>query len=166
VERDKAAASKGGILVYIDGSDTCITAAQYALFLAKSLRKALCALYVVDTKVLADLVKARIFIKTEAADYEYDLQEDGRRYLSYVESLARAKGLACETELVTGEVNVEVAKKAKAMGAEILVLNELERHRSRRDSHFDEKERILRRVECTVVIVKDEERVAELYEGL
>lgn len=166
MEGDHATPAKGGVLVYIDGSDTCITAAQYAIFLARSLGKALTAIYVVDTKVLGDLVKARIFVRTEAADYEYDLQQDGKRYLAYVQQLARSKGAECRTEIVTGEVNLEVLKKVKDMDAEILVLNELERHTSRRDSHLDEKDRILRRVGCTVVIVKDEERVAKLYEGL
>lgn len=163
---DGAAARKGGILVYIDGSDTCITAAQYGIYLAKSLVRPLTALYVVDTKMLGDLVKARIFVKKEAFDYEYDLQQDGKRYLSYVEQLARAKGVECETQILSGEVNVEVVKKASELDAEILVLNEIERHLSRRESHLDEKERILQKVKCTVVIAKDEEKVARLYEGL
>ncbi len=166
MEGDDAMAARGGILVYIDGSDTCITAGQYAIYLAKALAKPLTAVYVVDTRVLADLVKARIFVRSEAADYEYDLQQDGKRYLAYVQQLGRSKGVACDTEILTGEVNVEVVKKAEAMGAELLVLNELERQRSRRDSHLDEKERILRRVGCTVVIAKDEEKVARLYEEL
>jgi nucleotide-binding universal stress UspA family protein len=166
VDGEDAATGRGGILVYVDGSDTCITAAQYAIFLARTLARPLAAIYVVETKVLADLIKARIFVKAEAADYEYDLQEDGKRYLSYVEKLAGAKGVACKTELATGEVNVEVVRKAEEMAAEVLVLNELERHRSRRESHLDEKERILRRVKCTVVIAKDEEAVARLYDEL
>lgn len=161
-----SASKKGGVLVYIDGSDTCITAAQYAIFLAKSLTKALTAVYVVDTKVLADLIKARIFVKEEAFDYEYDLQQDGKRYLTYVEQLAKAKSVQCYTEILRGEVNTEVIKKAEELGVELLVLNELERHLSRRDSHFDEKERIMRRAKCTVVIAKDEEKVAALYEVL
>jgi len=164
--RSARSGAKGGVLVYIDGSDTCITAAQYAIFLAKTLRLPLTALYIVDTKVLADLVKAKIFVRSEAADYEYDLHQDGKRYLAYVEQLARAKGVECRTEILTGEVNVEVHRKTEQMDAEMLVLNELEPHRSRRDSHFDEKERILRRVTCPVVIAKGEERVTRLYEGL
>lgn len=158
--------TKGGILVYIDGSDTCITAAQYAILLAKSLAKPLTAIYVVDTKVLADLIKARIFVKEEAFDYEYDLQQDGKRYLSYVEQLARAKGVGCTSQILSGEVNVEVLKKADELDAEILVLNELEAHLSRKESHFDEKERIMRRAKCPVVIAKNEEKVASLYEAL
>ncbi len=166
MEGDDSMPARPCVLVYIDGSDTCITAAQYGIYLAKTLAMPLSAVYVVDTKVLADLVKARIFVKTEAADYEYDIRQDGKRYLSYVAQLARAKGLDCDTEILTGEVNLEVVKKAEELDAAILVLNELERHRSRRDSHLDEKERILRRVGCTVVIAKDEENAERLYEGL
>lgn len=166
MEGDDPPALRGGVLVYIDGSDTCITAAQYAIFLARSLARPLTAIYVVDTKVLGDLIKSRIFVRTEADDYEYDLRQDGKRYLAYVEQLARAKGLACETHILTGEVNLEVVRVAEELDAELLVLNELEPHRSRRDSHFDEKERILRRARCTVVVAKDEEKVARLYEGL
>ena len=156
----------GPVLVYVDGSDTCIAAAQYAIFLAKSLSRPLIAVYVVETKVLGDLIKARIFVKEEASDYEYDLQQDGKRYLSYVEQLARAKGVACRTELLAGEANVEVLKKAEELDVELLVVSELERRLSRRESHLDEKERILRQATCAVVVVKDEERVASLYEGL
>lgn len=156
----------GSILVYVDGSDTCIAAAQYAIFLAKSLSRPLIAMYVVDTKVLGDLIKARIFVKEEALDYEYDLQQDGKRYLSYVEQLARAKGVACRTEMIAGEANVEVLKKAEELDVELLVLSELERRLSRRETHLDEKERILRKANCSVVIVKDEEKVASLYEEL
>jgi nucleotide-binding universal stress UspA family protein len=166
VQTNEEPVRTGTILVYVDGSDTCIAAAQYAIFLAKSLSRPLIAMYVVDTKVLGDLIKARIFVKEEALDYEYDLQEDGKRYLSYVEQLARAKGVACHTEIVAGEANVEVLKKAEQHDAELLVLSELERRLSRRETRLDEKERILRQANCTVVVVKDEERVAGLYETL
>ena len=108
MEGDDSMPARRCVLVYIDGSDTCITAAQYGIYLAKRLAMPLSAVYVVDTKVLADLVKARIFVKTEAADYEYDIRQDGKRYLSYVAQLARAKGLDCDTEILTGEVNLEV----------------------------------------------------------
>jgi nucleotide-binding universal stress UspA family protein len=166
VEPHELRRTSGGILVYIDGSDTCITAAQCAIFLAKSLGRGLTALYVVDTKVLGELVKARIFVKAEAEDYEYDLERDGKRYLSYVERMANAKGVECTTELLTGEPNVEVVKKVRELDAEILVLNELEPHRSRRDTQFDEKERMMRQVGCTVVIAKGEEKMGKLYESL
>ena len=154
------------ILVYIDGTDTCITAAQYSIWLAKTLQCQLHAIYVVDEKILDDLMRAKIFIKEEAMDYEMDLEEDGKRYLRHVSDLAKAKGLECATTLVRGEVNAEVVKAIKELGSGILVMNELEESSSRRDTFFDEKERMMRNCPCSVVIVKDEDAVADMYENL
>ena len=154
------------ILVYIDGTDTCITAAQYSIWLAKTLKCQLHAIYVVDEKILDDLMRAKIFIKEEALDYELDLEEDGKRYLRHVSELAKAKGLECATILVRGEVNAEVVKAVKELGAGVLVMNELEEAASRRDTFFDEKERMMRKCPCSVVIVKDEDTVADIYETL
>ncbi|HPG87538.1 MAG TPA: universal stress protein, partial [Spirochaetales bacterium] len=47
-------------MVYVDGSEQSITAAQYAIVLAKTLGADLYALYVVDTRALAELVNSRI----------------------------------------------------------------------------------------------------------
>jgi len=154
------------ILVYIDGTDTCITAAQYSICLAKAFNCRLHAIYVVDEKILDDLMRAKIFIKEEALDYEMDLEEDGKRYLRHVSELAKAKGIECETILVRGEVNAEVVNKIKELGIDLLVMNELEEAASRRDTFFDEKERIMRKCPATVVIVKNEDAVAQIYENL
>jgi len=152
------------LLVYIDGTDTCISAAQYAICMAKTLNCPLQAIYVVDEKILEDLLRARIFIKSEAMDYEMDLEQDGKRYLNHVNELAKAKNIECETILAKGEVNAEVTKVLKEQNVDLLIMNELDEATSRRDTFFDEKERILRKAHCTVIIVKDEDRVADMYD--
>ncbi|GAI92163.1 unnamed protein product, partial [marine sediment metagenome] len=117
-------------------------------------------------KILAELLRARIFIKEEALDYEHDLEEDGRRYLNHIEELARAKGIECETMLLRGEVNAEVLKHVKELEIDLLVLNEMEELSSRREAFFDEKERILRKAPCPTIIVKDDEKVQDMYDNL
>jgi len=154
------------IMVYIDGTDTSITAAQYAVYLAKTLNCRLYAMYVVDEKILNDLLKAKIFIKEEALDYEYDLEQDGKRYLKHVEEIAKSKNIQCDTILTRGEVNAEVTRKIKELGIDLLIMNELEAAASRRDTFFDEKERIMRKCACSVIIIKDEDFVSEIYENL
>jgi hypothetical protein len=42
----------------------------------------------------------------------------------------------------------------------------LSRIRSRRDEFYDETERAMRTVACSVLIVKDEDRVWEMFEAL
>ena len=99
------------ILLYVDGSEECIAAAQHAIVLAKSGGVELFALYVVNMSLLKELTKAKIFVKIEEMDYEQDLEQDGKRYLNYISELARAKGVDIKTELIKGVVNKEVVRK-------------------------------------------------------
>ena len=154
------------ILVYVDGTDTSIAAAEYAIVLAKLHAAPLHAAYIVDTKVLEDLMRARIFIKEEAADYEYDLEEDGKRYRNHVRQLGRAKQVEVNPILVRGEPAREIVKQIEALEIDLLVLNEIEEFTSRRESFHDPKEQMLRRAQCQILIVKDPDRATALYETL
>jgi hypothetical protein len=66
-------------MVYIDGTEGSIAAAQYALCLVRSTGASLKAFYVINTKALNELVKARIFLKEEQMNYEQELKADAER---------------------------------------------------------------------------------------
>ncbi|MDY5908723.1 MAG: universal stress protein, partial [Bullifex sp.] len=53
------------ILVYLDGSEGSMSAAMYAVLLARASGASLHAVYVVNTKAISDLVNARVFISSE-----------------------------------------------------------------------------------------------------
>lgn len=154
------------IMVSIGGNERALLAAQYAVALARLLGAELVAIYVVDTKILDDLLKARIFIRMEEMDYAHDLEEDGRRYLNHVRDLAEAKGVRITTVLEKGEVHTLVTQKARELAADLLVMGELEAPRSRRDCYFDEGERIFREARCPVLVVKGDEKIRELYDSI
>jgi nucleotide-binding universal stress UspA family protein len=154
------------MLVYIDGTEQSITAAQYALCLSKFTGAQLTAFYVINTKALDELLKSRIFLKEEQLEYERDLEEDATRYLNHVKELARSKGIALEMKSVTGNPNQELVKLVREEGFDLLVIGELSRIRSRRDEFFDETERAMRAVACSVLIVKNDDLVWELFESL
>ena len=154
------------IMVYIDGTEGSITAAQYALYLSKFTGARLTAFYVINTKALDELLKVRIFLKEEQVEYERDLEEDARRYLNHVHELARSKGIEVETRSAMGNPNQEIVKLIREEEFDLLVIGELSRIRSRRDEFFDETERAMRAVPCSVLIVKNEDHVWELFESL
>ena len=154
------------IMVYIDGTEQSITAAQYALCLTRVTGAQLIALYVIDTKALDDLLKARIFLKEEQMEYERDLEDDSKRYLNHVRDLAQQKGMRVETKSVMGSVYREIVREVKEEGIDLLIIGELSRIKSRRDEFYDQTERAMRAVRCSVLIVKNEDRVWELYESL
>jgi len=154
------------IMVYIDGSEESMAAAHYAIALASSTRSRLEAFYVINTKALNDLVKARIFLQEEQLDYEHDLREDAERYLKHVGELAQKKNVRIDAAKAVGNVHQEIVKRVKEREIDLLVIGELSHIRSRRDEFYDETERAMRAVSCSVLIVKDEDRAWELYSGL
>ncbi len=154
------------IMVYIDGTEQSVTAAQYAICLASFSGAELIALYVVNTRAMEDLLKARIFLSDEEAEYEHDLAADAERYLNYVGELAAKKGVSIVRKQSKGSVHKEIVDAINDEQADLLVIGELSRIRSRRDEFYDEAERAMRTAPCSVLIVKDEDRVWELYESL
>ena len=154
------------IMVYIDGTEQSVTAAQYAICLASATGAELIALYVVNTRAMEDLLKARIFLTDEEAEYEHDLEADAQRYLNYVGELAAKKGIDVVKKHSKGSVYKEIVDAIEADGVDLLVIGELSRIRSRRDEFYDESERAMRTAPCSVLIVKDEDRVYELYDAL
>jgi len=154
------------ILVYIDGTEQSITAAQYAICLASFYHADLAALYVINTRAMEDLLKARIFLKDEQMEYEHDMEADAERYLNYVNELAVKKGVFIVKKSSRGSVHKEITDLVKDEEIDLLVIGELSRIRSRRDEFYDEAERAMRTVPCSVLVVKDEDKVWAMYESL
>jgi nucleotide-binding universal stress UspA family protein len=152
------------ILVYIDGTEESVTAAQYAVLLAEFSNAHLEALYVINTRALNDLVKTRIFLEEEQAEYQRDIELDADKYLQHVEGLARSRGVTIETIKVSGSVHQEIKRITQEHDIDLLVMGKISRIRSRRDEIYDEAERAMRSVGCSVLIVKDEDRIWDLFE--
>lgn len=154
------------ILLYVDGSEECITAAQYGIALAKAMQAELIAIYVVNVSLLQELTKARIFVKIEEMDYEHDLEQDGKRYLHYISEMAASKGLNIETELTKGVVNKEIVRLIDELNADLLVMGELNPVLSRSDTYHDEAELIFRKSKCSVLVVKNPDSVEQMFSQL
>jgi len=156
----------GKILLYIDGSDNSLVAARMAVAMAKSYHSNLRVIYVVNEKLLNELLKAKVFVQMEKMDYERDLEEDGKRYLNYVAKLAEEKGVTVETVLRKGVVYEEVTREVREYGAELVVQGELGEVQSLKDSFYEEGERIVRKAPCPVMVVRDRDRVQRVYDSL
>jgi nucleotide-binding universal stress UspA family protein len=153
-------------MVYIDGTEQSIAAAQYAICLAASCGAELLAQYVVNTRAVEELLKARIFLQDERVEYERDMEADAYKYLDYVGDLAAGKGVSVIKRHSSGSVHKEIVNAVRENNVDLLVVGELSRIGSRRDEFYDETEQAMRGVSCSVLIVKDQERVSQMYESL
>jgi nucleotide-binding universal stress UspA family protein len=154
------------ILLYIDGSESSITAAHFAIIMAKQYGTALSAIYVVNENLLSELLGAKVFVQMEKMDYERSLEEDGKRYLNYVVKLGEKKGVQVETMLRKGIVHEEVVKEVNAGGYDLLIQGELGEVLSLRDSFYEEGERILRKVSCAVLVVRGRDKIERVFNEL
>jgi len=153
------------ILVYLDGSEESLTAAEYAVLLARTTGAGLVASYVINTRALQDLVRSRIFLQAEEEEYSRDLEADADRYLNHVSRVSERKNVAVKLLKRSGNVHQELMKIIDEESIDLLVLGELAHVRSRRDEFYDEAERSMRSARCSVLIVKDAERVDDLFES-
>ena len=154
------------IMVYIDGTEDSVNAAMYAICLASFTGADLIAHYVINTRAMEDLLRASIFLKDEQIEYEHDMAADADKYLNYVKELAVKKAVTIIQQQSKGSVHTEVVNAVKENEVDLLVIGELSRIRSRRDEFYDETERAMRTVGCSVLIVKDEDKVWQMYESL
>jgi len=143
------------ILTVITGSDASILAAKYAIVMAKHYRCRLSAVYVVDTATIKQLTMSKIFIQEESFEYEKSLEANGERYLSFVEELARAKGVKAEREMRKGAVYTEVLHMADEKKADLIILGGWEKDRSARDIISHAHREIMVHAKCSVLLVKE-----------
>ena len=161
-----AVAPLGKILIAVDATEAALAAAKYGIAIARTYGAELHAVYVVNESLLEELLRAKVFVEAEEVDLEVDLEEDGRRYLSYVEKLARDKDVAVTTDLLKGIVHRQIVDKATQIGATLIIIGEIEEPLSRKDAFYDEGEMILRRAGCPVLMVKGESLIDDAYDSL
>ena len=141
------------ILVYIDGSESSIVAAQMAIAMAKTFGSKLKIVYVVNENLLNELLKAKVFVQMEKMDYERDLEEDGKRYLNYVEKLADAARVKVRFEMLKGVAHRVIADAARQHSADLIVMGTAKEQVGQRSLLSKERQMILGEVDCAVLLV-------------
>ncbi|MCG8571851.1 MAG: universal stress protein [Spirochaetes bacterium] len=150
------------ILVAISGSNSSINASKYAIMLAKTFKWELVALYVIDTSTIKELLLSKIFIEEESDDFEKNLEANGKRYLDYVEELAKNKSVKVKKVLKRGGIASMIMETSTDEDCDLIIMGGWEVNRSKRDliskAHMD----LLMDSKKSVLIVKEEE-VENLY---
>jgi nucleotide-binding universal stress UspA family protein len=98
---------------------------------------------------------SKIFIQEESQEYEKSLEANGERYLSFVEELAKAKGIKIEREIRRGAVYTEILAVADEKKADLIVLGGWEKDRSPRDIISHSHREIMISAKCSVLLAKE-----------
>jgi nucleotide-binding universal stress UspA family protein len=143
------------VIVAVTGTDASILAAKYAIVLAKYYQCNLTAVYVVDTATIRQLTLSNIFIQEEGAEYERNLENNGNRYLTFVEELARSKDVKIEQILRKGAIYTEILSVADEKKADLILLGGWEKDTKTRDIIGHSHREIMANAKCSVMIVKE-----------
>jgi len=150
------------IVTAVTGTDASILAAKYAIVLAKQYHCKLTAVYVVDTATIKQLTLSKIFIQEEAADYIKNLENNGERYLTYIEELANAKGIKIEKIIRKGSIYTEILHAADDKKADLILLGGWEKDTKTRDIIGHSHREIMANAKCSVILVK-EPNIDQIY---
>ncbi len=146
----------GKLLLVVDGSKASTAAAQYAVRLAGQTGGEIIAVYVVDTATMDYLTQMHIFIREEREEFERDMGQTGRRYLDYVQTLGRNRGVSVRTDLRKGSFHQTILRMARELEVDAVILGGWRHTITRKDSTSVERQLILDEVECPVIVVKSE----------
>ena len=143
------------IVTAVTGTDASILAAKYAIVMSKIYHCKLTAVYVVDTATIKQLTLSKIFIQEEAAEYEKSLENNGKRYLAFVDELANAKGVKIEKIIRKGAIYTEILNVADEKRADLILLGGWEKDTKTRDIIGHSHREIMASAKCSVVLVKE-----------
>lgn len=149
------------IVVAINGRQSSIHAAMYAIMMAKAYNINIKFVYVVDTATIKYLTMNNLLISDEKNGFEQKLAIDGEHYLDYVEMLAGSKGVKCKKELREGGIFTEILQAAQDFNADLILLGGNEREVNKKGVKkfvmtSDENE-VLANSLCPVMIVQEPE---------
>lgn len=154
------------IMVCVAAEGISLITVKYAIALAKIFQARLSAMYVVNERLLHELLKSKVLVDIEARAYENDLEEQGRHFLARIRSMSEKMGVVCDAAILKGIVHEEILKQVNALNPDMLVMGELKEVLSLKETFYDEGERIFREAPCPVVVVKNAFLVEKLYNEL
>jgi nucleotide-binding universal stress UspA family protein len=150
------------IIVAVSGSHASVNAAMYAIVMAKIYSCRLSAVYVVDSATIKQLALSKIFVPEEGAEFEKSLEENGKRYLNYVEELAQARGVHIQKELRHGAVSTEIMMAAQEKKSDLIILGGWEKDRDPHDIISPMHREIQIASKCSVLVVKNRD-IEQIY---
>jgi len=151
--------ARGGIelkrlFLLVEGSDSGIHAAGYAVELARALQASIHAVSVVDTDTMSQLLSRSILVKSEMAELSDEMNQGARKHLAYVEELARQKSVPIQTTQLEGSVHRSVLEELSRSKHDMLIMGSFQTTMTKRDLAAHEKQLIVDSTPCPVLLVK------------
>lgn len=156
------------LLVYLDGNENSYTAAQYAIYMAKTYCMDLFGVAIVKNGILDELMHHHVLLPAEKDEYLNDLNRDAQKHERQFQRMANEKGILSQTFVISGDLDTRKAIIDLIIEHNIscFVVGELPHLKSRTNVFYNEIEHLVYTVPCSVLIVKDPFRVEKLFDSV
>ncbi len=144
----------GTVLLFADGSEGAVRAAELAVLLARVHEADLVAVAAVDTETLSMLMRRHILVDEEMAELDVELEASAERQLRMVANQAKRAAVPVETVLLKGTIHSAILGEARKRRADLIVLSGFTSTMTRRDVLAKEKQYLVDEAPCPVVLVK------------
>lgn len=157
------------ILVAVDGEVNAIGVVKYAICIAKRFEAQLTFVYLINKKSIDFLLKHRIFVESEAKQYEKEIYAFGESFLERARKLAEAKGIKTEKTkdcILNGIVHQEVINKAIEIEADLIIIGSQGTKPLSSEEFYDEENLIIWKATCPILSVKNYSLAEKNYREL
>ena len=141
------------ILLIVDGTESGVHAARYAVRLAALHEAGITALAVVDTAILKSLLKSSVLVEAEMAEFDEELEGSARKNLAYAEQLAKDGGVEADALLKKGSAHTIVIDETRELSPDLLVMGSFTTSLIKRDLNARARRLIVDEVKCPIVLV-------------
>jgi nucleotide-binding universal stress UspA family protein len=141
------------LMLVVDGTDSGVAAARYAVRSAAQHQAALTAVAVVDTATLKTLLKSSVLVEAEMQEFDQELEVSARANLNYVAQLASEQGITVEPVLKKGSAHSIVIDEARRLKPDLLVMGSFSTSMIKHDLSARERRLIVDEVKCPILLV-------------
>lgn len=139
------------LLIPVDGSDSSLKAARFALRLARREGGTVIAVHVVDEENASDLAR---YADCPLEEIVARMEKSGAGYLDTVREWARSQGVPLTTEVRVGVPHRVLLEMAIEAGADLIVMGTVGRRGPRRVLVGSVTERVIAHSPVPVLVVK------------
>jgi nucleotide-binding universal stress UspA family protein len=142
------------ILILVDGTNSSSRAADYAIELARTVSARVTGLAVVDTDTLRQLLNVHFLVESEMMEFEQELGQSCQNHLHDVRQRAMDRRVKFDDVLRSGNSEVVVPIEVSQRQVDLLIMGAFRSERIKYDLIARQRQQILDRVPCPVLVVK------------
>lgn len=141
------------VMVIVDGSESGIRAARFAIRFAAAHKATVYAVAAVDTASLRTLLTSSVLVEAEVAEFDKELEGSAQVNLNYTAQMCKEGGVTCEVLLKKGSAHSAISDEVRAHAPDLLVMGSFTSTMIKRDLNARVRRLVVDEAQCPILLV-------------